>query len=79
MNYIIRKTVDAPFHVGLEIATTHAPLSSEAEAIYGQKRRLAAGDVVRQQAREGIVLVPETNGGVVRDVAKLLRKRFGNR
>jgi hypothetical protein len=78
LNYIIRKAVDAPFHVGLEIATTHAPLSSEAEAIYGQKRRLAAGDVVRQQAREGIVAGPETNGGVVRDVARRLRKRFGN-
>jgi len=55
LNYIVRKTVDAPFHVGLEIATTHAPLSSEAEAVYGSKRRLAAGEVVRQQAaREGM-------------------------
>lgn len=54
-----------PFHVGLEIANTHAPLSSEAEAIYGRKRRLAAGDVVRQQALGGNDVVSETSPGVV--------------
>jgi len=58
-------TVDAPFHVELEMATTHAPLSSEVEAVYGSKRRLAAGDVVRQQARGGNDVVSETNPGVV--------------
>jgi len=79
LNYIIRKTIDAPFHVGLEIATTHAPLSSEAEAIYGRKRRLAAGDVVRQQAREGNRVASKTTRGVVLDVARRLRDRLGHR
>ena len=79
LNYIIRKTVDAPFHVGLEIATTHAPLSSETEAIYGRKRRLAAGDVVRQQARGENRVVRRTTRGVVRDVARRLWDRFGHR
>jgi hypothetical protein len=79
LNYLIRKTVDAPFHVGLEIATTHAPLSSEAEAVYGHKRRLAAGDVVRQQARGEHRVVRRTTRGVVRDVARQLRDQFRNR
>lgn len=50
LNYIVRKTVDAPFYVGLEIATTHAPLSKEAATAYGDRRRLAAGDAIRGQA-----------------------------
>jgi SAM-dependent methyltransferase len=50
LNYIVRKKVDAPFYVGLEIATTHAPLSQEATASYGERRRLAAGDIVRGQS-----------------------------
>src|ERR1700687_1840783 len=79
LNYLIRKTVDAPFHVGLEIATTHAPLSSEAEAVYGSKRRLAAGDVVRRQARGENVVVRKTARGVVRDAARRLREQFRNR
>jgi hypothetical protein len=64
LNYIIRKTVDAPFNVGLEIATTHAPLSSEAEAVYGSNRRLAAGEVVRQRARESNATVSITKPDV---------------
>jgi hypothetical protein len=79
LNYVVRKVVDAPFHVGLEIATTHAPLSSEAEKTYGNKRRLAAGDVVRRQAREGSEAVPMQNAGVVRNVVKRLRDRLASR
>jgi hypothetical protein len=55
LNYIVRKKVDAPFYVGLEIATTHAPLSQEATASYGERRRLAAGDIVRGQSARPVV------------------------
>jgi hypothetical protein len=47
LNYFVRKTVDAPFYVGLEIATTHAPLSQETSRAYGERRRLAAGEAIR--------------------------------
>jgi hypothetical protein len=49
LNYIVRKKIDAPFYVGLEIATTHAALSKESAAEYGDRRRLAAGDAIRAQ------------------------------
>jgi SAM-dependent methyltransferase len=49
LNYVVRKKFDAPFYVGLEIATTHSPLSKEAESIYGGRRRLAAGEAIRSQ------------------------------
>ncbi len=49
LNYVIRKKVDAPFYVGLEIATTHAALSQEAAAAYGERRRLAVSGVIRAQ------------------------------
>jgi hypothetical protein len=55
LNYILRKTVDAPFHVGLETATTHTALSREFAAAYGDRRRLAAAEVIRAQAATGEV------------------------
>jgi len=50
LNYLVRKTVAAPFHVGLEIATTHAVLSDEARQIYGPRERIAAGELLRNRA-----------------------------
>jgi hypothetical protein len=54
LNYLVRKTVDAPFYVGLEIATTHAPLSDEVTATYGKRRRLAVTDIIRAQTFEDL-------------------------
>jgi SAM-dependent methyltransferase len=53
LNYVFRKTVDAPLYVGLEIATTHSPLSDKIAAAYGLEKRLAAGDVIRRMASGG--------------------------
>jgi hypothetical protein len=50
LNYIVRKKVDAPFYVGLEVATAHAKLSWTSAMIYGKRRRIAAGDAIRAQA-----------------------------
>jgi len=52
LNYFVRKTVDAPFYVGLEIETTHSPLSEEIALAYGDRRRVAAGDLVRRHVME---------------------------
>jgi SAM-dependent methyltransferase len=50
LNYLVQKTIDEPFYVGLDITTTHAPLSDEAVMIYGPRHRLAAGGVIRSQS-----------------------------
>ena len=50
LNYIVRKTVDAHFYAGLEIATTHAALSGQMSEAYGGRRRLAAGEIIRAQS-----------------------------
>lgn len=47
LNIVLRKVHDAPFRVGLEIATSHSALSDEIEAIYGPERRVAASGVLR--------------------------------
>ena len=76
LNYLIRKTVRCPSSMsGLKCHDHACPLSPEAEAVYGDRRRLAAGEVVRQQARGE----NRTTRGVVRDVARRIRDQFGNR
>jgi hypothetical protein len=50
LNFVVRKTVHAPFYIGLEIATSHSGLSRRIARIYGQDRRLAVGDEVRRRA-----------------------------
>jgi hypothetical protein len=74
INYILRKKVDAPFYVGLEIATTHTMLSRESSAAYGDRRRLAAGETIRTQSA-----IAATAAEIARAVAASEARRPINR
>jgi hypothetical protein len=77
LNFVVRKTVQAPFYVGLEIATSHSGLSRRIAKIYGPDRRLAVGDEVRRRAasdREARSDRPVSSAALPERTALLVRR-----
>lgn len=74
--YAVRKTVDAPFYVGLELATTHAPLSDRVTRIYGPDRRLPVADRLRTMWSYGSDEASKTRDLPNHDLAAQVQRRF---